>query len=50
MLTETGSPLDGLYRIETVERSYNSVTGSRQSIRAVPVASLLQALSTPAQV
>lgn len=42
MMSQTGSPLDGLYRVESVERYYNSVTGSRQSVIAVPVADLFQ--------
>jgi hypothetical protein len=37
MLTKTNSPLDGLYRIESIERRHNSMTGSLQSVRAVPV-------------
>lgn len=43
MLSQTESPLDGLYRIESVERRYNSVIGSTQSVKAVPVAGHIQA-------
>jgi hypothetical protein len=41
MLTKTGAPLDGLYRVESIERRYNSVAGSVQSVRAVPIVGLI---------
>jgi phage protein D len=40
VLSETGSVLDGLYLVDSVERFYSSTFGSRQAIKAVSVAGL----------
>ncbi|MDR3532815.1 MAG: hypothetical protein P4L90_19955 [Rhodopila sp.] len=37
LLDDTGSSFDGMYRIDAIERHYNSISGSTQNIRAIHV-------------
>ena len=37
LIDQTNSPLDAIYRIDTIERHYSSSSGSIQTIRAVPL-------------